>query len=188
MRWVDALKIYNAGKSWCIPRKGTPEHAAVRAIMERKGEKAHRKEDKPKHLKEDVLAQLRKVASDAGHRNAEKAKKLLEAMKAKKAEKKAEKKAPVKKQYKMPSGYLIEDMLKQIIVRDTDFSEADLDENFPEAIEELGGGYGVYDEVVEEIVEKLRKKGFSVKGIARAFADIDEGYAPIFEDYAREHK
>lgn len=35
MRWVDALKIWNAekGGAWCVPRKGTPEHAIVKSIM-----------------------------------------------------------------------------------------------------------------------------------------------------------
>lgn len=45
MRWVDALKKWNAehnpGK-WCVPKKGTAEYTAVRAIMA--GEK---KESKP---------------------------------------------------------------------------------------------------------------------------------------------
>ena len=31
--WIQALKIYNDDKMWCIPRKGTPEHAEVKAIM-----------------------------------------------------------------------------------------------------------------------------------------------------------
>ena len=33
MKWVDALKVYNTGKSWCVPRKGSPEHAEVMKIM-----------------------------------------------------------------------------------------------------------------------------------------------------------
>jgi len=35
MKWIDALKVWNKahGGSWCVPRKGTPEHAEVRAIM-----------------------------------------------------------------------------------------------------------------------------------------------------------
>ena len=33
MKWIDALKIYNAGKMWCVPRKGTPEYDEVRRIM-----------------------------------------------------------------------------------------------------------------------------------------------------------
>ena len=81
MRWVDALKLYNQGKGgWCIPRKGTKEYDEVRKLMGVKAEKGLRKEDKPKHLKEDVLAQLRQVASDAKNRNADKAKKLLKEM------------------------------------------------------------------------------------------------------------
>jgi hypothetical protein len=35
MKWIDALKIWNKahGGSWCVPRKGTSEHAEVKAIM-----------------------------------------------------------------------------------------------------------------------------------------------------------
>ena len=35
MKWIDALKVYNAGKMWCVPRKGTPEYDEVRKIMNR---------------------------------------------------------------------------------------------------------------------------------------------------------
>lgn len=35
MKWVEALKIYNTGKSWCVPKKGSPEHAEVMKIMNR---------------------------------------------------------------------------------------------------------------------------------------------------------
>jgi hypothetical protein len=92
MRWVDALKLYNQGKGgWCIPRKGTKEYLEVRKIMGGSKpapptEKAMRAESKPKHLKEDVLGALRKVAEDAKHRNADKAKKLLAMMEEKRYE------------------------------------------------------------------------------------------------------
>jgi len=34
MRWVDALKEWNKGSGkWCIPRKGSAEYDAVKAIM-----------------------------------------------------------------------------------------------------------------------------------------------------------
>jgi hypothetical protein len=35
MRWIEGLKIWNArkGGAWCVPRRGTPEHAEVKAIM-----------------------------------------------------------------------------------------------------------------------------------------------------------
>ena len=35
MKWIDALKVYNAGKIWCVPRKGTPEYDEVKKIMNR---------------------------------------------------------------------------------------------------------------------------------------------------------
>jgi hypothetical protein len=35
MKWVEALKVWNAAKggSWCVPRKGSEDHAAVMKIM-----------------------------------------------------------------------------------------------------------------------------------------------------------
>ena len=34
-KWILALKKWNSGKSkWCVPKKGTPEHAEVRKIMD----------------------------------------------------------------------------------------------------------------------------------------------------------
>jgi len=35
MKWIEALKVYNAGKMWCVPRKGTPEYDEVKKIMNR---------------------------------------------------------------------------------------------------------------------------------------------------------
>lgn len=32
--WVDALKIYNKDKKFCVPKKGTPEYDEVKKIME----------------------------------------------------------------------------------------------------------------------------------------------------------
>lgn len=44
MKWIEALKEWNKGNDkWCIPRKGSDAHMAVRAIM---GEKP--KADAPK--------------------------------------------------------------------------------------------------------------------------------------------
>jgi hypothetical protein len=40
MRWIDALKQWNSGQGkWCIPKKGTEDYDAVRAIMGPKAEK-----------------------------------------------------------------------------------------------------------------------------------------------------
>jgi hypothetical protein len=39
MKWTDALKIWNdrkgkhAGQMWCVPKRGTPQHAEVMKIM-----------------------------------------------------------------------------------------------------------------------------------------------------------
>lgn len=37
MTWIQALKIWNKGKKkWTIPKKGTKEHAQIKAIMQKK--------------------------------------------------------------------------------------------------------------------------------------------------------
>ncbi len=34
MKWMEALKKYNAGKDkWCVPKKGSREHKEVMSIM-----------------------------------------------------------------------------------------------------------------------------------------------------------
>ena len=34
MKWIEALKKFNAGKGeWCVPKKGTPEHEEVLSLM-----------------------------------------------------------------------------------------------------------------------------------------------------------
>lgn len=40
MKWVEALKKYNEGKKWSVPKKGTPEYEAVRKLMGADGAKA----------------------------------------------------------------------------------------------------------------------------------------------------
>lgn len=51
MRWVEALKVYNTGKMWCVPRKGSSEYEAVKAIMYGKKEEA--KEEAKEEVKEE---------------------------------------------------------------------------------------------------------------------------------------
>jgi hypothetical protein len=47
MKWIEALKHYNAGKKmYCIPKKGTPEHAEVLAIMGGAKPEEHKEEHK----------------------------------------------------------------------------------------------------------------------------------------------
>jgi hypothetical protein len=46
MKWIEALKLWNSQQGaakWCIPRKGSPEHAAIRKMME-EGKSASKKE------------------------------------------------------------------------------------------------------------------------------------------------
>lgn len=66
MRWVDALKQWNAGSGkWCIPKKGTAEYDAVRALMGEKEAKAPKAEKAPKEAKAPK-ASLQDMASAIG--------------------------------------------------------------------------------------------------------------------------
>lgn len=47
MRWVEALKLYNDGGIWCIPRKGSPAHAVVKEIMKTGKKPETKSEPKP---------------------------------------------------------------------------------------------------------------------------------------------
>jgi len=38
--WIQALKEYNTGKMWCVPRKGTPQYYEVQKIMNGKQSKS----------------------------------------------------------------------------------------------------------------------------------------------------
>jgi hypothetical protein len=65
MRWVEGLKIWNGrkGGAWCVPRKGTPEHAEVKAIMagEKKVEKIKpRVSEKGKAMMEERKVESKK--------------------------------------------------------------------------------------------------------------------------------
>lgn len=33
--WMTALKQYNEGKQWCVPKKDTPEYLAVKEIADK---------------------------------------------------------------------------------------------------------------------------------------------------------
>ena len=60
--WMEALKIYNKGKNWCLYRRGTKEYDEVRKIQDkikRPGEKANLQ--KPVAKKEKVSIPKKKV-------------------------------------------------------------------------------------------------------------------------------
>ena len=35
MTWMQALKIFNKGKKWTIPKKGTADYKKIKAIMKK---------------------------------------------------------------------------------------------------------------------------------------------------------
>ena len=60
MKWIEALRKWNAEHNpskWCVPRKGTAEHAEVKAMMGTKVEKAKAKAAKAKaEMREELKA------------------------------------------------------------------------------------------------------------------------------------
>ena len=58
LTWIQALKKWNTENSgtWCVPRKGSNEHAQVKALMageEKKDERSDGKPKKPKKPKKE---------------------------------------------------------------------------------------------------------------------------------------
>jgi hypothetical protein len=123
MRWVEALKIWNGkrGGLWCVPKKGTPEHAEVKKIMGptkaemRKAEKEKAKapkeeetqfqiEEGPEVSAAEVKAEARRQRLEKGRqitkkvRDTMKREKLKEFLRKELAKRKAKKAAPVKEE------------------------------------------------------------------------------------------
>ena len=96
MRWIDAVKIWNQEHNkgtWCMPRRGSPEHARVKAIMEGKKEKPKKAKVRlAEESEEETATRMGKVAKES------KAKKLLSKAIAKYKARKAAPPEPVKKQ------------------------------------------------------------------------------------------
>lgn len=93
MRWVEALKLWNSNQpAWCIPRKGTPEHAEVKRIMA--GEKVvrHADEERTKKAKAEVQRVI-KEAEVVGKAKRTVSKEKLKSFMRKAVEKKRAKKA-----------------------------------------------------------------------------------------------
>jgi hypothetical protein len=121
-------------------------------------------------------------------------------LKALMAESKA-KKAAAKKPKEPTDGYVVShkivDELTDMIHREltsgawhmTEIPEEErqdyVDENFNELVTELGGGYGVFDEVIEELEERL---GYSPKTmmLGMKYLRDDAGYT-MFDDYIEKH-
>jgi hypothetical protein len=61
--WISALKEYNSKKGmWCMPRKGTAEHAEVMKIMDKmKGSKAKAEPKAEPEAKPEAVKKTRKA-------------------------------------------------------------------------------------------------------------------------------
>jgi len=54
--WMTALKQYNEGKQWCVPKKDTPEYLAVKEIADKiKAEKKAQVETGPSGITKPAL-------------------------------------------------------------------------------------------------------------------------------------
>jgi hypothetical protein len=101
MKWIDALKQYNAGKSWCVPRKGTPEHAEVMKIVNRT--KPAEVEKRNVERREKSLEQLKSLDTR---------KKIEEERKNRPSEYKLKKKQ-LEKEYDVINAFSLKDTKKQ---------------------------------------------------------------------------
>jgi len=201
MKWVDALKVYNTGKSWCVPRKGSPEHAEVMKIMGKskvESPAAPIAAAKMSVSKAEAVKQIKahkekegKVSSMAAKVKERKAMRLLKTLVAVRRAKKA---AAPKAKKEPTDGYeismMILDELREIVEREltgVPDNERDeyINENFNELVTELGGGYGDFDEVTNELEKRL---GYSPKTLVKGmkYMRTNEGFT-MFDDYIEKY-
>ena len=65
--WIQALKIFNKDSMWCMPRKGSPEHAKVKKIMDKiKKEPENKKRESEMMAMEDI--NMTKIGKAGGKR------------------------------------------------------------------------------------------------------------------------
>lgn len=95
MKWVEALKVFNQGKSsWCVARKGTPEYDEVKKIMNSTKPEAVAKRNEERG--EKVKEQLKEIASASSKRREEARRKYAEKLAEMEHHKKKEESTPVK--------------------------------------------------------------------------------------------
>ena len=109
------------------------------------------------------------------------------------AESKA-KKAAAKKPKEPTDGYVVSqhildelrDMIEKELTGVPDDERDDyIDENFNELVTELGGGYGVFDEVIEELEKRLKYSAKTMM-LGMKYLRDDAGYT-MFDDYIEKH-
>ena len=133
MKWVEALKKYNEGKKWSVPKKGTPEYAEVLKIMGKDVPAAppaapaakamdSAAPEKPKRGRKPAAAKAAEAEKPAPAAPAEKpkrkprAKKVVEDVSSNAADAKPE--APRKRRAKagsVPAGMIPEGMTKKAV-------------------------------------------------------------------------
>ena len=75
---------------------------------------------------------------------------------------------------------------RRYVIEDTDFINDQLQENFPELVGELGGGYGDYSDVLDTIRTRLGGT-YTDRDLARGFRSLREDGFTAFDDFIEEH-
>ena len=131
-------------------------------------------------LKKDIEALAKKVA------RRKVAKALLERI-AKKREAKKEDPYSVS----MAINDEIRHIARKAVMKESGMTEDEaeeyLDENLTDVLEELGGGYGVYDEMINHIVRVL-KPHYRTKELISGMKYLREDGYTMFDDWIEEHE
>ena len=73
MKYTDALKIYNQGKSkWCFPRKGSKDHSKVLKIQGKSSVKVKnlvKKDPKKKNIKVNIHKSISKKPKSVSNKD-----------------------------------------------------------------------------------------------------------------------
>jgi hypothetical protein len=184
MRWIEALKIYNASKggAWCVPRKGTADHEAVMKIL--------RGDTKLKPTPAKVADKLGKSMET---KKKERVAKFLLALAKRRKEKKKEAKESPKKSKLPDAEYAVDSILRNMMEEylveegyEEEEAEEKIQNDYVEVLMDMGGGYGVYDDIVEEIYLRMVKRGYSKKEILEGMDAMREEGNTMFEDFVEE--
>jgi hypothetical protein len=116
-------------------------------------------------------------------------KELMAESKAKKAAAAAAKKPKEPTDAYVVSNHIVgelEEMIERELTGVPDDERDDyIQENFNELLTELGGGYGVFDDVVDELVSRLK---YSPKTMVKGMKYLrDESGYTMFDDYIEKH-
>ena len=198
MKWVEALKVWNEkkGGKWCVPRKGSPEHAEVMKIIGSEKKPAEKKEVSVKPAEKKPIA--KKPTREQVLKAMEEYKQKKESEKAKKAD--LERKLVKIKEYKEKKVKAAEarakvganpDVMRKILEMRSDMIKADKNKTAIKQLNILLNDLKKYGEVVsdshfEKILEiddnKTERKSLRSE-VKSALEDLLE---LLIKDYGKE--